>query len=72
MATPAAILALLLADPAAWAEPGREPVCIYDGLAAPGAGAADAARVGAIRSRMHAALRLDRGRRAIAASWSRG
>lgn len=53
----AAILALFLAAPAgaaaqqaAWAEPGREPVCIYDGLAAPGAGAPDAARVGAIRS----------------------
>jgi hypothetical protein len=53
----AAILALLLAapagaaaQPAAWAQPQREPVCVYDGLAAPGAGVPDEARVGAIRS----------------------
>jgi hypothetical protein len=38
------------AQPAAWAQPQREPVCIYDGLAAPGAGVPDEARVAAIRS----------------------
>lgn len=53
----AAILALLLAapasaaaEPAPWAQPQREPVCIYDGLAAPGAGEMNEARVGTIRA----------------------
>lgn len=51
------MLALLVAVPAAaaaqqapWARAPREPMCIYDGLAAPGAGEMDAARIGTIRS----------------------
>jgi hypothetical protein len=50
MSLSAVILALLLAQPAAWAEPGREPVCIFDGFAAPGAGEMNEARAGAIRA----------------------
>ncbi|MEA3014914.1 MAG: hypothetical protein QOD42_3459 [Sphingomonadales bacterium] len=52
-----AIPVLLLAAPAgaaaqqaAWAEARREPICVYDGLIAPGAAAVDSARVGTIRS----------------------
>jgi len=53
------VLALLVAVPAAaaaqqapWARAPREPMCIYDGLVAAAAAAAevDAARIGAIRS----------------------
>lgn len=53
----AGLLALLLAapagaaaQPAAWSSAQREPMCVFDGLTAPGAAELDTARVGAIRS----------------------